>query len=293
MRLSRIEKKFGLKCHLYAKLEGQNPSGSVKDRAALEMIKEAERRGLISRGSVVIEATSGNLGISLAFLSAIYGFEAKIVMPKGLSYERRRLILSYGGSIVEVDGGMQAARERAKLLAEETKNAYTPSQFTNKSNVTSHYLTTGPEIFRDTRGDVDVFVCGVGSAGTISGAGSYLKMKKPRIKIIAVEPKSSPMLSSGRGGVHQIQGIGADFIPPLYNKDLVDEVICVGDEEAWTFTKLLAKEEGILAGISSGAALCAAVNAGMAESCLEKTIMTIFPDRGERYFSTGMFDLQL
>lgn len=293
VRLMKIERKFGLSSLLFAKLEGQNPSGSVKDRAALRMINDAIKDGLLSRGGVVVEATSGNLGVSLAFLSGVFGFDAKIVMPLGLSDERKKLILAYGGDIIEVEGGMKVATEVAKKLTEETKNSYTPSQFTNQSNLKSHFFTTGPEILCDMGGGVDAFICGVGSGGTISGAGRYLKMKNPKIKIIAVEPKRSPMLSEGRVGSHRIQGIGADFLPPLYDKGLVDEIVCIEDEEAYRFTKTLAMEEGILAGLSSGATLAAAVKIAGREDMVKRKLLAIFPDKGERYFSTGVFDLQM
>ena len=287
VRLSKIEKYFGLKARLYAKLERYNPSGSVKDRAALFMIRNAVSRGLIKQGSIVIEPTSGNTGISLSMLSAIYGYRAVIVMPESMSAERVEMIRAYGGEVVltPAESGMSGAIGRAEELAAEIKEAYIPSQFNNEPNLLAHYATTGPEIYREREGEVDIFVCGVGTGGSFCGVGRFLKEKNPSVKLFAVEPSESAVLSGGSVGKHGIQGIGAGFMPPLFDKTLADGVICVSTEQARELCSLISKKEGIFAGVSSGASLFGAISLAKEKENQNKSIVTLFPDGGEKYLS--------
>lgn len=288
VRLQGIEKHFGLRARLYAKLEKYNPSGSVKDRAAYYMIDGAVRRGLISDGSLIIEPTSGNMGISLAMLSSDYGYRTVIVMPENASVERRLFVRAYGGEVVLTDEkrGMKGAIERARQLIDENPGAYSPSQFINPLNTLAHYETTGREIYRDTGGEVDIFVCGVGTGGTIGGAGRLLKEKKPDVRVIAVEPLESAVLSGGASGVHKIEGIGAGFLPPLVNMSLIDRVVTVGSDSALECCKILGEREGIFVGPSSGAALACMISLGLEIENINKNILAIFPDGGERYLSS-------
>lgn len=290
LRLSR----FGAGCagELLAKLEYKNPAGSVKDRVALKMISDAEASGLLVPGSVIIEPTSGNTGIGLAAVSAVRGYRTVIVMPSSMSPERIKLMRSYGAEVVLTDGalGMTGAIEKAKKLAEETEGAFIPSQFTNPSNPDAHYDTTGPEIWDDTDGEVDVFVAGVGTGGTLTGVGRYLKEKKPSVKIVAVEPSDSPVLSGGAAGAHGLQGIGAGFVPEILDTALFDEIITVTTEDAYTASRELGVREGLLAGISSGAALHAARVIADREESRDKKIVVLLPDGGEKYLSTPLFN---
>lgn len=291
LELVHIEKEFGLQARLVAKLESRNPSGSAKDRIALAMVEDAERRGIIAPGATLIEPTSGNTGIGLASVAASKGYNAILVMPETMSVERRRMIAAYGAKIVLTDGtkGMGGAIEKAQELAKEIPNAFIPSQFTNPANPNAHFRATGPEIYEDTDGEVDYFVAGVGTGGTISGVASYLKSKKPEVKAIAVEPAGSPVLSKGVKGAHKIQGIGAGFIPDTLDEKAYDEVIAVSDEDAFAYGKLMGKKEGILVGISSGAALAAAIQVAKREEAKGKMVVVLFPDGGDRYFSTPLF----
>ena len=291
LRLSRIEEHFGLKATLLAKIESRNPSGSVKDRVALSMVLDAEGKGLIKPGATLIEPTSGNTGIGLAAVSAAKGYKALIVMPDTMSVERRRMIAAYGAEIVLTPGaeGMSGAIRRAKELVAEIPNSIIVGQFENPANPRAHYERTGPEIYRDTEGTVDAFVAGVGTGGTISGVGKYLKEKKPSVRIVAVEPKGSPVLSEGHGGKHGIQGISAGFIPATLDPSVYDEVLPVADEDAYVYGRLLGHKEGLLAGISSGAALCAAVALAKRPDMEGKTIVVLLPDSGDRYLSTPLF----
>ncbi len=284
VRLGRMEEYFGLKAGLYAKLEGYNPSGSVKDRAAIEMLTAAMGQGL-SQGSVIIEPTSGNLGISLAMLSASLGLRAIILMPENMSKERASMIRSYGAEVVPTpaEEGMQGAIDRAAEMTIEIKNGHTLGQFTNKNNESAHYKTTAWEIFNDIFGRVDILVAGVGSGGTISGVARFLKERLPSVKVVAVEPLESAVLSGGRAGRHGIAGIGAGFLPPLFRPDLVDEVMTVHTDAAIAARELLARREGIAVGISSGAALTAAVSVAKRAENKGKNIVVIFPDRADRY----------
>ena len=291
LHLSRIEEHFGLKATLLAKIESRNPSGSVKDRVALSMVLDAEGKGLIKPGATLIEPTSGNTGIGLAAVSAAKGYKALIVMPDTMSVERRRMIAAYGAEIVLTPGaeGMSGAIRRAKELVAEIPNSIIVGQFENPANPRAHYERTGPEIYRDPEGTVDAFVAGVGTGGTISGVGKYLKEKKPSVRIVAVEPKGSPVLSEGHGGKHGIQGIGAGFIPATLDPSVYDEVLPVADEDAYVYGRLLGHKEGLLAGISSGAALCAAVALAKRPDMEGKTIVVLLPDSGDRYLSTPLF----
>ena len=288
LRLRGIEEKFGLKSGIFAKPESFNPSGSVKDRAALFMIKSAFDEGLIDEKGRVIEATSGNMGISLAMLSAVFGYSALIVMPENMSPERQAFIKAYGGEVMLTSAhkGMAGAIERAERLALDVKNSYMPRQFTNRSNMLAHYKTTGPEIYSDMGGRVDIFICGVGTGGTLSGAGKYLKERIPSVRLIGVEPSESAVLSGGSAGSHGIQGIGAGFPPPLLNISLLDEVITVSTEDAMLCARQLACTEGIFAGISSGAALSAAISVAKREENKDKNIVILLPDGGEKYLSS-------
>ncbi len=291
LRLMNIEKELGLKAKLIVKLESNNPAGSVKDRVALAMINEAEREGKLKHGSVIIEPTSGNTGIGLCSVAAARGYRAIIVMPDSMSVERQKLMRAYGAELVLTDGklGMSGAIAKAEELVKEIPDAIIAGQFTNPANPKAHYDTTGPEIYEDTEGEVDIFVAGVGTGGTLSGTGRYLKEKDPDIKVIAVEPDDSPLLSGGNAGPHGIQGIGANFIPEILDRDVYDEVIRVKTEEAYSLARLLGKKEGILCGISGGAALYAASALAKRTENKDKNIVVILPDSGDRYLSTELY----
>lgn len=292
VELTNIEKELNLKGRLLAKLEYFNPAGSVKDRVAVRMIEDAEEVGILKKGSVIIEPTSGNTGIGLAMVAASKGYRLIIVMPDTMSVERRKLIAAYGAELVLTDGslGMTGAIEKAEELKKEIPDSFVAGQFVNPSNPKAHFLTTGPEIYEDTDGETDVFVAGVGTGGTITGTGEYLKSKNPDIKIVAVEPKNSPVLSEGKSGKHGLQGIGAGFVPEVLNTEIFDEVVCVTEEEAYDSARLLACKEGILVGISSGAALHAAIEKAKKPENDGKTIVVLLPDTGDRYLSTEMFN---
>ncbi len=291
LELGNLRKRKELGANILAKLEYFNPSGSVKDRAAYYMIKDAEERGILKRGAVIIEPTSGNTGIGLAAIAAARGYQTILTMPETMSVERRNILKAYGAKIVLTDGakGMKGAIQKAEELAEEIPGSFIPSQFANPANARAHRETTGPEIWEDTNGAVDFFVAGVGTGGTITGVGEYLKSQNPAVKIVAVEPESSPVLSKGTAGAHQIQGIGAGFVPDVLNQDIYDEVIAVSNEDAFAAGRLLAKTEGILTGISSGAALYAAIALANRPQNQGKTIVVLLPDSGDRYFSTPLF----
>lgn len=290
VELVRLEKKYGLKARLCAKLEYFNPAGSAKDRIAKAMILDAFSKGIIDRDSVIIEPTSGNTGIGLAFVCGTFGMRTILTMPDTMSKERQDLLKAYGAEIVLTDGklGMKGAIEKANELAASIPNSYIPGQFTNPVNPKAHFETTGPEIWKDTEEKVDIFVAGVGTGGTLSGTGKYLKKMNPNIKVVAVEPEKSPLISGGEAAPHGLQGIGANFIPETLDKSIIDEVITVGDEEAYAQTKELS-EEGILVGISSGAAVVAAKKLAQRPENEGKLIVTLLPDNGERYISTGVF----
>ena len=290
VELVRLEKKYGLKARLCAKLEYFNPAGSAKDRIAKAMILDAIQKGKIDRDSVIIEPTSGNTGIGLAFVCGTFGMRTILTMPDTMSKERQDLLKAYGAEIVLTDGkrGMKGAIDKANELAASIPNSYIPGQFTNPVNPKAHFETTGPEIWKDTEEKVDIFVAGVGTGGTLSGTGKYLKKMNPNIKVVAVEPEKSPLLSGGQAAPHGLQGIGANFIPETLDKNIIDEVITVGDEEAYAQTKELS-EEGILVGISSGAAVVAAKKIAQRPENEGKLIVTLLPDNGERYISTGIF----
>ena len=292
VELKNIEKKYHLQAKIFAKVESFNPGGSVKDRVANNMVKDAIEKGLINKDAVLIEPTSGNTGIGLAMVAASKGLRIIIVMPDTMSIERRNLLKAYGAELVLTEGskGMKGAIEKANELAKEIPNSFIPSQFTNKANPEIHYKTTGPEIYEDTEGLVDIFVAGVGTGGTISGTGKYLKEKKPSTKIVAVEPEGSPVLSKGVAGPHKIQGIGAGFVPETLDTGIYDEIITISNDEAFVKGKESAQEEGILIGISSGAALAAAIKLAQRKENTNKVIVVLFPDTGERYLSTAMFD---
>ena len=292
VELVNIEKKYALKAKIFAKVESFNPAGSVKDRIAKAMIEEAEKQGLINKDTVLIEPTSGNTGIGLCMVGASKGMRVMIVMPDTMSIERRNLMKAYGAELVLTEGskGMKGAIAKAEELAKETPNSFIPSQFTNMANPKIHYLTTGPEIFNDTEGKVDFLVAGVGTGGTLSGTGKFLKEKIKDFKVVAVEPETSPVLSKGVAGPHKIQGIGAGFIPQTLDTNIYDEIMPIANEEAFEKGRLSAREEGILIGISSGAALSAAIKLAQREENVNKTIVVIFPDTGERYLSTAMFN---
>lgn len=292
LELKNVQKKFGLKARILAKLEYFNPAGSVKDRVALSMINDAEKRGVLKKGSVIIEPTSGNTGIGLAQIAAARGYRAVIVMPSTMSVERIKLMRAYGAEVVLTDGalGMSGAIAKANELASQAENAFLAGQFTNSVNPAAHFATTGPEIFEDTCGNVDYFVAGVGTGGTITGVGEYLKSKISGVKIIAVEPKSSPVLSSGVKGAHKIQGIGAGFVPQILNTAVYDEIITVSDEDALKFGRMIGETEGFLAGISSGAALKAAIEVAARQENAGKIVVVLFPDSGDRYLSTELYE---
>lgn len=291
LELRNIERRYKLKAKILAKLEYFNPTGSVKDRIAKSMLDEAEKSGKISQNSVIIEPTSGNTGIGLASLAASRGYRIIIVMPETMSVERRKLMKAYGAELVLTDGskGMKGAIEKAKELAGEIDNSFIPSQFSNYANPKAHFNTTGPEIWEDTDAKVDIFVAGVGTGGTITGVGEYLKSKSSKVKIVAVEPASSAVLSTGTAGAHKIQGIGAGFVPDILNKDIYDEIVAVSDEDAFAMGKLIGKSEGVLVGISSGAAVFAAVQLAKLKENEGNTIVVLLPDTGDRYLSTLMF----
>ncbi|MBQ2933311.1 MAG: cysteine synthase A [Clostridia bacterium] len=291
LELTNIEKKYNLKAKLLAKLEYLNPAGSVKDRVALAMINDMEQNGLLKPNSVIIEPTSGNTGIGLACVGAARGYRVIIVMPDSMSVERQQLMKAYGAELVLTEGakGMSGAIEKAEQLKTEIPNSIIAGQFVNPANPKAHFDTTGPEIYRDTDGEVDIFVAGVGTGGTITGTGKYLKSKNPDIKIVAVEPASSPLLSSGTAAPHKIQGIGANFVPQVLNTTIYDEIITVTDEDAFESGRLIGKTEGVLVGISSGAALWAAIEVAKRDENNGKTIVVLLPDTGDRYLSTEMF----
>ena len=286
-----LEKAYDLKARLLLKLEYFNPAGSIKDRIAKAMLDDAEEKGLISEGATIIEPTSGNTGIGLAAVAVAKGYKAILTMPETMSVERRNILKAYGAEIVLTPGekGMSGAIAKANELAEEIPNSFIPGQFDNPANPAIHKATTGPEIWRDTEGDVDIFIAGVGTGGTLTGAGTYLKEQKPDVKVIAVEPATSPVLSKGVGGPHKIQGIGAGFVPKVLDTQIYDEVFPVENDRAFEYGKVLAKTEGILVGISSGAALYAAVQEAKKPENEGKTIVVILPDNGDRYYSTPLF----
>ena len=291
LELKGIEKELGLKARILAKLEYFNPAGSVKDRIAKAMIDEAEARGLLVPGSVIIEPTSGNTGIGLAAVAAARGYRIIIVMPETMSVERRQLMRAYGAELVLTEGakGMKGAIAKAEELAREIPHSFIPGQFVNPANPAAHRATTGPEIWEDTDGQVDIFVAGVGTGGTITGVGEFLKGEKPEIRVIAVEPKDSPVLSEGKEGPHKIQGIGAGFVPQVLNTGVYDEIIPVSNEDAFATGRLIGRREGVLVGISSGAATFAAIELARREENAGKTIVVLLPDTGDRYLSTPMF----
>ena len=291
LELAHMEKEYGLQARVLAKLEYFNPAGSVKDRIAKAMIEDAERAGKLQPGSTIIEPTSGNTGIGLASVGAARGYKVILVMPETMSVERRQIMKAYGAELVLTEGakGMKGAIEKAKELAEETPGSFLPGQFANPANPQIHRETTGPEIYEDTDGNVDIFVAGIGTGGTITGVGEYLKEKKPNVKIIAVEPASSPVLSTGKAGAHKIQGIGAGFVPKILNTGIYDEIIPVEDRNAFATGKQIGKQEGILVGISSGAAVWAAMEVAKRPENEGKTIVVLLPDTGDRYLSTALF----
>lgn len=291
LELTHIEKEFNLKARILAKLEYFNPAGSVKDRVAKAMLDDAERRGVLNPNSVIIEPTSGNTGIGLASVAAARGYRIIITMPDTMSAERRTLMKAYGAELVLTDGtkGMKGAIAKAEELAREIPDSFIPGQFVNPANPQAHKDTTGPEIYQDTEGEVDFFVAGVGTGGTVSGVGEYLKEQNPNIKIVAVEPKSSAVLSTGIAGAHKIQGIGAGFIPEVLNTEIYDEIIAIDNDDAFATGKLIGRKEGILVGISSGAALKAAIDLAERSENEGKTIVVLLPDTGDRYLSTPMF----
>ena len=292
VELVNLEKKYNLKAKILAKVESFNPAGSVKDRIAKAMIEDAEKQGLINKDTVLIEPTSGNTGIGLSMVAASKGLRIILTMPETMSIERRNLLKAYGAELVLTEGskGMKGAIAEAEELAQTIPNAFIPSQFTNMANPKIHYLTTGPEIFNDSEGKVDILVAGVGTGGTLSGTGKYLKEKIKDFKVVAVEPETSPVLSKGVAGPHKIQGIGAGFIPQTLDTSIYDEILPISNEEAFEKGRESARSEGILIGISSGAALSAAIKLALREENKGKTIVVIFPDTGERYLSTAMFN---
>ena len=291
VEVKNVERELGLEAVLLVKLEYFNPAGSVKDRVAKAMIEDAEEKGILKKGSVIIEPTSGNTGIGLASIAAVKGYRMILTMPETMSVERRNILKAYGAEVVLTDGarGMNGAIARAEELAKEIPDSFIPGQFVNPANPAIHKATTGPEIWKDTDGKVDIFVAGVGTGGTLTGVGEYLKSRNPDVKIVAVEPASSPVLSEGKSGPHKIQSIGAGFVPDVLNTEIYDEIIKIENEDAFAGGKLLAKHEGILTGISSGAALQAAVRLAKRPENKGKTIVALLPDNGDRYYSTPLF----
>ena len=291
LRLNNIEKEYGLKAKLLAKLEFLNPAGSVKDRVGLSLIEEAEKKGLLTKESVIIEPTSGNTGIGLAMAAAVKGYRAIIVMPETMSEERKKLMVAHGAELVLTDGkkGMKGAIEKAAELANEIQGSFIPDQFGNPDNALAHYKTTGPEILRDTDGNVDILVAGIGTGGTVTGTGKYLKEKCLDIKVVGVEPASSPVLTKGTSGAHKIQGIGAGFIPKVLETDILDEIITVSDDDAILTARQFGKKEGFLIGISGGAALHTAIEIAKRKENEGKTVVLVLPDNGSRYLSAGLY----
>jgi len=291
VEVTNIEKALGLEARILVKLEYFNPAGSVKDRIAKAMIEDAEEKGILKEGSVIIEPTSGNTGIGLAAIAAVKGYRIILTMPETMSVERRNIQKAYGAEIVLTDGakGMTGAIEKADELAKEIPNSFIPGQFVNPANPAVHRATTGPEIWRDTDGNVDIFIAGVGTGGTLTGTGEFLKSKNPNVKVVALEPASSPVLSQGKGGPHKIQGIGAGFVPEVLNTKVYDEIITVENDDAFATGKLMAKHEGVLVGISSGAALYGAIQLAKRPENKGKTIVALLPDTGDRYYSTPLF----
>ena len=291
MEVVNVERELELKARVLVKLEYLNPTGSVKDRAAKSMIEDAEERGILKEGAVIIEPTSGNTGIGLASIAAVKGYRMILTMPDTMSVERRNILKAYGAEIVLTEGskGMSGAIEKAEELAKEIPNSFIPGQFDNKANAKAHFLTTGLEIWEDTEGEVDIFIAGVGTGGTLTGTGEYLKSKKPEVRVVALEPADSPVLSGGEAGPHKLQGIGANFVPAVLNTEIYDEIFCAESEDAFRAAKLLAKKEGILVGISAGAALHAAITYAQKEENEGKTIVVLLPDSADRYYSTPLF----
>ncbi len=292
MRLEKFEKQQGIEAKLLAKLEYFNPGGSVKDRVALHIIEQAEKNGSLVQDSVIIEPTSGNTGIGLAMVAAAKGYKVILTMPESMSLERRQLLAAYGAELVLTPAaeGMSGAVKKAEEIAASTPHSFIAGQFTNPDNPEAHYLTTGPEIYADTDGEVDIFVSAIGTGGTISGTAKYLKEKNPDVKIVGVEPAASPLLTKGTAGAHKIQGIGANFVPDTLNRSLIDEIVTVSDDSAYEYARLVAKSEGCLVGISSGAALAAACEIATRAEHKGKTIVVLLPDSGSRYLSSGVFN---
>lgn len=291
VEVTNIEKELGLEARVLVKLEYLNPAGSVKDRIAKAMIEDAEKKGILKEGSVIIEPTSGNTGIGLASIAAVKGYRMILTMPETMSVERRNILKAYGAEVVLTEGsqGMKGAIAKANELAKEIPNSFIPGQFVNAANPAAHRATTGPEIWNDTDGEVDIFVAGVGTGGTLTGVGEYLKSQKADVKVVAIEPATSPVLSEGKAGVHKIQGIGAGFVPDVLNTTVYDEIFTVENDDAFATGKLLAKKEGILVGISSGAALYGAIELAKRPENKGKTIVALLPDTGDRYYSTPLF----
>ncbi|MFP1695201.1 cysteine synthase A [Gardnerella greenwoodii] len=291
LELTHIEKEYNLAAKILVKLEYFNPAGSVKDRIAKQMIEEAENAGTLKPGSVIVEPTSGNTGIGLSMIAQTKGYKSIIVMPESMSIERRKLMKAYGSELVltPAKDGMKGAIAKAKEIVENTPNAWIPGQFTNQANVHAHYKTTGPEIWQDTDGNVDILIAGVGTGGTITGTGTYLKEQNPHLEVIAVEPSDSPVLAGGKPGAHKIQGIGAGFVPDVLNQNIYDRIVHVTNEDAIENGKLISKKEGVLVGISSGAAVWTAIQEAKREENAGKTIVAILPDSGDRYLSTPLF----